>query len=158
MPTPPPPWLRRLYAVPQGFYRHGLGRLFGHRFVRLTHTGRTSGRRHHAFVEVVRYDRATGEAVVWAGYGRRSDWYRNIRAGGPVWVDFGGGERPARFREIAPDEAVGVLATYERGYGPLRPLLLRVVAAFAGFDYRGTDEDRRRAAELLPMIALTPRR
>ncbi len=51
MPTPPPPWLKRLYAVPQGLYRIGLGRLLGHRFLLLTHTGRSTGARYRAVVD-----------------------------------------------------------------------------------------------------------
>ncbi len=156
MPTPPLPWLKRLYAVPQGLYRIGLGRLLGHRFLLLTHTGRHTGARHRAVVEVVRYTPATGEAVVLAGYGRASDWYRNVRAGGPAWVDFGHGPRPAGFRDVPPDEAVLVVAAYERRYGALRPVLRRTLSAFAGFRYRGTDDDRRRAVAVLPMLALTP--
>ena len=156
MPTPPPPWLRRVYAAPRALYRAGLGRTLGHHFLLLTHTGRRSGARYQAVVEVVRYDATTGEAVVWAGYGRTSDWFRNVRAGGPVWVDFGRGARPARFRDVPPDEALVALAAYERRYGLLRPPMHRVVSALAGFDYRGTEEDRRRAVEVLPMIALAP--
>ncbi len=158
MPTPPPPWLKRVYAAPQWLYRHGLGRLLGHRFLLLTHTGRRTGARHHAVVEVVRYDAATGEAVVIAGYGPTSDWYRNVRVGGPVWVSFGRGGRRARFRDVPADEAAMVLARYERRYGPLCPLLRRTLSALAGFPYRGTDDDRRRVAEVLPMLALTPLR
>ena len=158
MPTPPPAWLKRAYAVPQLLYRVGLGRLAGHRFLLLTHTGRRTGAHHHAVVEVVRYTPATGEAVVLAGYGPSSDWYRNVRAGGPAWVDFGRGPRPAQARAVPADEAVLALAAYERRYGVLRPLLHRVLSAFAGFAYRGTDDDRRRAVEVLPMLALTPRR
>ena len=158
MPTSPSPWLKRVYAAPQLLYRHGLGRLLGHRFLLLTHTGRRTGTPHRAVVEVVRYDTASGEATVVAGYGPTADWYRNVRAGGPLWVDFGRGARPARFRDVPPDEAVGVLAAYERRYGPLRPLVRRVLSAFAGFPYRGTDDDRRRLARTLPMLALTPQR
>ncbi len=158
MATPPPAWLKRLYAAPQLLYRVGLGRLAGHRFLLLTHTGRRTGARHRAVVEVVRYAPATGEAVVLAGYGPGSDWYRNLRAAGPAWVDFGRGPRPAQVRTVPDDEAVLALASYERRYGLLRPLLHRVLSAFAGFGYHGTDDDRRRAVGVLPMLALTPRR
>ncbi len=158
MATQPSPFLRRVYAVPQALYRHGLGWLLGRHFLQLTHTGRTSGRRYRAVVEVVHYDAATGEAVVWAGYGKGSDWYRNVRAGGPVWVDFGRGERRAAVRDVPSEEAVEILPAYERSYGVLRPLLLRFVSALAGFDYRATDDDRRRVVELLPMVALAPPR
>lgn len=158
MPTPPPPWLRRVYSAPRALYRHGLGRLLGHRFLLLTHTGRRTGARHQVVVEVVRYEPISGAATVIAGYGPTSDWYRNVRAGGPVAVDFGRGSRPARARVVPPDEGAVVLAAYERRYGLLRPLLRRVLSALAGFPYRGTDDDRRRVVETMPMLALSPLR
>jgi deazaflavin-dependent oxidoreductase (nitroreductase family) len=133
------------------------GRLLGHRFIQLTHTGRTSGRLFRVVLEVVRYDRATGEVTVTAGFGPGSDWYRNVRAGGPAWVDFGRGARQVECRELGVDEAIAVMSDYERRAGIFRPVVHRVLGALADFEYRGTDDDRRRLIETLPMLALTPR-
>jgi hypothetical protein len=109
-------------------------------------------------LEVVRYEPATGEAVVVAGFGSGSDWLRNVAADGPTWVDFGHGPRAARHRDVGPDEAVDVIAAYERRYpAQMRHLVRWVVGRLAGLPYRGTEEDRRRVAEVLPMIAFTPR-
>jgi hypothetical protein len=58
---------------------------------------------------------------------------------------------------VPADEGALVLAADERRYGVLRPLLRGVLSAFAGFEYHGTDDDRRRAVGALPMLALTPR-
>lgn len=157
MPTPPPGWLRRVYALPKVFYRSGLGRFLGHRFLQLTHTGRKSGRTYQTVLEVVRYDVETGEAFVVAGYGKGSDWLRNIRAGGPTWIDFGRGRQQAVYRDVSADEAVRVFAAYERRYRLFLPIVRRVLSSLAGFDYRGSDADRRRTAERLPMLALRPR-
>lgn len=156
MPMRPSDRLKRLFAAPNGLYAHGLGRLLGHRFLQLTHTGRRSGRRYRVVLEVLRYDAASGEAVVIAGFGEHADWLRNVRAGGPAWVDFGRGARRADHRVLGIDEAVGVLVDYERRYGPIRPALRRVLGMLAGFGYRGTDGDRRRLAATLPLVAFRP--
>lgn len=156
MPTAPPSWLKRVFAAPNALYARGWGRLLGHRFVQLTHTGRTSGRLFRVVLEVVRYDRATGEVTVTAGFGPGSDWYRNVRAGGPAWVDFGRGARQVECRELGVDEAIAVMSDYERRAGIFRPVVHRVLGALADFEYRGTDDDRRRLIETLPMLALTP--
>ena len=156
MRSAPAPWLRRLYAAPNAVYARGWGRLLGHRFVQLTHTGRRSGRTYRVVLEVARYDRTTGEATVTAGYGRGSDWFRNVRAGGPTWIDFGRGPRPATHRELSQDEAISVIADYERRARLARPLVRRVLGSLAGFDYRGSEADRRRLVETLPMVAFTP--
>jgi deazaflavin-dependent oxidoreductase (nitroreductase family) len=148
--------LKTALGLPNALYDAGLGRIFGHRFLRLMHTGRKSGRRYNVMLEVVRYDRATGEAVVMVGLGARSDWLRNLRAGGPAWVDFGFGPRRALLRELDPAEAAAVLADYERRAGILRPLVARVLSRLAGFAYRGTDDDRLRLVTTLPLVAFRP--
>jgi deazaflavin-dependent oxidoreductase (nitroreductase family) len=147
-----------VFAAPNAVYERGLGRLLGHRFLQLTHTGRRTGKSHRVVLEVLRYDARTGEAVVICGFGPTSDWLRNLRAGGPASVSFGRGPRPATWRELDEDESVEVLAAYERRYGFARPLLRRVLGALGGFEYHGTDEDRRRVARALPLIAFRPAR
>ncbi|MBE1875075.1 nitroreductase family deazaflavin-dependent oxidoreductase [Myceligenerans pegani] len=151
-----PGWLKRAFAVPNALYRYRLGRLLGHRFVQLTHVGRRSGRTFSTVVEVVHYDRTTGETFVVSGFGHHSDWLLNVQADGGVKVSFGGTPRTASYRIVPVDEAAAVFAGYERRNRLLmlvaRPLLTRL----AEFDYRSTDDDRRRLVEVLPMIALRP--
>jgi deazaflavin-dependent oxidoreductase (nitroreductase family) len=151
-----PGWLRRLYAAPDHLYAAGLGRVFGHRLLRLTHVGRRSGQVHHTVLEVVRYDGATGEATVVAAYGPSADWVRNVRAGGRVEVDLGHGPRPAAYRVVGVDEAVEVYAEYERRRRLVRPLLRRTMAYFLGWPFDGSPGAVRRLAEQLPMLAFRP--
>ena len=73
----------------------GLGGLVGRRFLRLTHTGRRSGREFHTVLEVVEYDPVSGAVTLVSGFGRGADWFRNVAAGGPVGVDLGRGPRLA---------------------------------------------------------------
>ncbi|MFD6447065.1 nitroreductase family deazaflavin-dependent oxidoreductase [Promicromonospora sp. NPDC060204] len=150
------PWLRTTFAAPNALYRHGMGGVLGRRFLQLTHVGRRSGAEHTVVLEVVRYDRDTGEAVVISGFGEGAQWLRNLRANEDARISFGRAPRRAKVRFLEPDEAVDVMTGYERRYGILRPLLRRTLTLLVGFEYRGTDEDRRRLVERLPLVAFRP--
>src|SRR5881227_265087 len=73
--------LLRAMRAPSWVYRRDLGYLLGKRFVYLAHQGRLSGLRRETVLEVVRLDHETGEVIVFAAWGNRADWVRNIRAG-----------------------------------------------------------------------------
>lgn len=151
-----PPWLRWLYGAPNHLYAAGLGWVFGHRLLRLSHVGRHSGRIHHTVLEVARYDKATGEATVVAAYGPTADWVRNLLAGGPLEVDLGRGPRPAAYRVVGVDEAVEVYAAYEWRHRIVLPLVRRTMGYFLGWPFDGSPEAVRRLAGQLPMLALRP--
>ncbi len=144
--------------MPNHLYDYGFGAALGHRFLRLTHTGRRSGRRFHVVLEVLRYDAVSGEAVVVSGFGRASDWLRNLRAGGPLEVDFGHGPRPAAYRVLALEEAEATFTGYLGRHRLIRPLLRPVLTALLGWRYDGSPEARRRMLEELPLVALRPAR
>ncbi|MEZ5114667.1 MAG: nitroreductase family deazaflavin-dependent oxidoreductase [Candidatus Nanopelagicales bacterium] len=63
-------------------WRLDLGRFLnrpwlGGQIMVITHTGRTSGARYRTPVNYARYD---GDVYCTAGFGRRTDWYRNVLA------------------------------------------------------------------------------
>jgi deazaflavin-dependent oxidoreductase (nitroreductase family) len=151
-----PAWLRASFRAPNLLYDKGFGRLLGHRFLRLTHTGRRTGRPHRVVVEVVRYDRSSGEATVVSGFGRAADWYRNVTSGLPAWVDFGAGPRAASYRVLPVEEAEQVYAAYERRNILLGPLVRWTLTELLGWRYDGSPDARRRMAQELPMLALRP--
>ena len=158
-PTPSkdlPSWLKLAFTVPNSLYDKGFGRLLGHRFLQLTHTGRRTGRRHHVVLEVVRYDRRSGESTVICGFGQHADWLRNVRAGGPTWVDFGRGPRRAAYRELSLREAEEVYAAYERRNLIVAPGVRWTLTALLGWRYDGSPQARRRMVAELPMVALSP--
>ena len=150
------PWLRAVFALPNALYANGFGWVLGHRFLQLTHTGRRSGRRFSVVVEVVRYDRSTGEATVVSGYGGSADWFRNLREGGPAAVDFGRGPRPAAYRVLGVEEAEQVYAAYERRNLIIAPLVRWTLTVLLGWPYDGSAEARRRMVAELPMVVLRP--
>jgi deazaflavin-dependent oxidoreductase (nitroreductase family) len=151
-----PGWLRTVFRAPNALYDAGLGRLLGGRFLRLTHTGRRSGREFHTVLEVVDHDRATGAVTVASGFGRRADWYLNVTAGGPVAVDLGRGPRLADHEVVPVEEAASLLEGYERRHRIAAPVLRRALGAMAGWRYRGTPDQRRRLVEQLPLVRFTP--
>lgn len=111
---PPTGWRRLLLRSPVYLYRVGLGRLFGHRLLVITHRGRNSGRLYRTPLEVARYDPATQEAIVPSGWGRQADWYRNIQASPAIEVWLGGRRFRPEQRFLSESEAAEVMAHYAR--------------------------------------------
>ena len=151
-----PPPLKRALAVPNWLYARGLGGLLGRRFVQITHVGRRSGRAFHTVVEVVAYDRTTGETTVVSGFGPRADWLRNLQAAGGAQLDFGRGPSSAAYRILSVEEATRVFAAYERRNRLVRPVVNRVLSLLVGWRYDGSPDARRRLAETLPFVAFRP--
>jgi deazaflavin-dependent oxidoreductase (nitroreductase family) len=72
-------WCTGCPSISIGYlYRLGLGWPFGARIMLLNHTGRVSGERRQAVVEVVEHDRSDGSYVVGSGWGTAAAWYRNV--------------------------------------------------------------------------------
>ena len=83
---------RFVFRTPGLLFDIGLGRLVGHRFLQLTHRGRSSGRIYRTVLEVMSYDPSNHESVVLSGWGERADWCRNIRATPALEVSIAGGK------------------------------------------------------------------
>lgn len=113
---PPGAVLRLVLRAPNALYRLHLDRMLGHRFLQLTHKGRRTGAPHKTVLEVVGRDRTTGAHYVAAGWGTKSDWYRNILAGPHVRVRVAGHAFDATARTLDQPEALRVLDDYERDH------------------------------------------
>lgn len=156
MPPVPGPLARRLLRAPVWLYEHDAGWLLGERFLLLTHVGRRTGRRYETVLEVVGSDRATGEVVVMAGFGRAANWFRNIQAQPAVEVAVGRRRfRPAH-RVLGDDEAAAVLDGYERRNHLIAPVVRRVLSRLVGWHYDGSEAARRRLVAELPLVAFRP--
>ena len=147
----------RLLAAPAALYDHHAGWLLGRRFLRLTHVGRITGRRHQTMLEVIGERPARHEVMVMAGLGRGAQWYLNLRRDGAVEVAIGRERFAPAARELAPEEAAGVLAGYEARHRWAAPVVRRVLSRLVGWRYEGTTEARSRLVAELPIIALRPR-
>lgn len=150
----PSPILKRALRAPVALYGIGAGRLLGHRFLLLTHRGRRSGRLYRTMLEVVKWDPSIREAVVVSGFGPRSNWYRNVLAdGGAVEVESAGLRFRPQVRRLESEEAIQVVAGYERRNRIVAPIVRRVLSWLAGFRYDGSEAARRRLVAALPLIA-----
>lgn len=148
--------LLAIFRAPIWLYRLGLGRLLGHRFLLLVHRGRRSGKLHRTVLEVMRYDRAGDESVVMAGFGARSDWLRNLEAGGGVMIETGGRRFVPDHRMLGTDEAAAVLADYERRNRAIARILRAVLSRLVGWRYDPSSAARRRLVTELPLVGLRP--
>jgi deazaflavin-dependent oxidoreductase (nitroreductase family) len=156
-PAPPRGVLRALLRLPAHLYHAHLGFLLGHWFLLLVHTGRRTGARRETVLEVIRYDPVAREAVVMAGWGRRTGWLHNVEAGlaNDVWI---GRERFAPVhRVLAPDEAERLFADYERRNRFVAPVVRAVISRLVGWRYDGTPASRRRVLEQFPLVGFRPR-
>jgi deazaflavin-dependent oxidoreductase (nitroreductase family) len=149
--------LRHLLRVPVYLYRWGLGPLLGERFLLLTHTGRRSGIRHQTVLEVMEYREEGPVAVVMSGFGRNSDWLRNIETTPNEEVVVGANHFQASHRFLSEEEAVNVVSNYELRNRFMAPLVRWVLSRLLGWRYRGSDNERRRLVGQLPLIAFRPR-
>lgn len=149
--------VRRLLRAPASLYDWNAGWLLGHRFLRLTHVGRRSGRSYQTMLEVVGAGPAPGEVIVIAGLGRSADWYRNVQAQPPTEVAIGRDRFPPVYRILDPAEAVAVLDDYERHHRWAAPVIRRVLTWLVGWDYDSSPDARRRLVHELPLVAFRPR-
>ncbi len=146
-----------LFRAPVYLYRWGLGWLFGHRLLLLTHIGRRSGLRRQTVLEVVEYRKDGPEVVVANGFGPESDWLRNIDARPGEEVTVGAQHFVASHRFLGEDEAMGVIAGYEHRNRFIAPIVRRGFSWLLGWQYHSGERDRRRLVRQIPLIAFRPR-
>jgi len=138
-------------------HRWHLGWLFRHRLIPLTHIGRRTGLRRQTVLEVVGYRKDGPEVVVVNGFGRDSDWVRNIQAQPGEEVTVGSLHFSASHRFLGEEEAMQVIQAYEYRNRFIGPIVRRGLSWVLGWKYRSSENDRRRLVQQLPFIAFRPR-
>ena len=152
------PLLKRALALPQAIYAAGAGRVLGHRFLLLVHRGRRSGRSHRTVLEVIEWRPAEREAIVISGFGPHAQWLRNVAAaGGAAEIEIAGSRVRACMRLLDRDEAIAVLAGYERRNRLITTIVRRVLSRLAGFRYDGSLAARARVVQTLPLVGFRAR-
>ncbi|WP_170297316.1 nitroreductase family deazaflavin-dependent oxidoreductase [Georgenia thermotolerans] len=142
-----------VFRLPLQAYRHDAGHVMGHTFLKLVHVGRRTGTPHEAVAMVLRYDVATREAVICAGWGPQTDWFRNLRAGPAANVQIGTESFAPEHRFLGEDEAFDVVAEFRRAH----PHRLRLICAVLGWgDLRGDDAAARAFIRSHPFVAFRP--
>lgn len=148
--------LWHLFRWPVYLYRWHLGWLFGKRLLLLTHIGRRTGLLRRTVLEVVEYRKEGPEVVVVNGFGPHSDWLRNVEARAGEEVLVGSQHFVATHRFLDEDEAARVMRDYERRNRFIAPIVRAGLSWILGWEYQGSEADRRRLVKQLPLIAFRP--
>ncbi|WP_327408283.1 nitroreductase family deazaflavin-dependent oxidoreductase [Streptomyces sp. NBC_01281] len=113
---PPLPvgWRRRLARLPIHLFRVGLGPVFGGRLLLLHHRGRSTGLDRRVVLEVVAREPDAAGWIVAAGFGPRSDWYRNLLEEPKTVVQFGNRHHAVTAHFLTADEGAEIMAEYGR--------------------------------------------
>jgi deazaflavin-dependent oxidoreductase (nitroreductase family) len=116
----------------------------------LVHRGRKNGRLYRTPVEILAGDPEHGELVVSPMWGRDSDWYRNVVAGGLVAAHVRGEERRVEWREFDEAERRAAMKSYREAHRLYSRVILRMLVRVNGFD--GDPEEA--VVRELPMLGL----
>ena len=100
----------------------------------LVHRGRKSGRLYKTPLEILLDDPERGELVISPMWGRNSDWYRNVVAGGLVEVHVRGEERKVEWRELDEAERRTAINAYREAHPFYSRLTLRMLVRVNGFE------------------------
>jgi deazaflavin-dependent oxidoreductase (nitroreductase family) len=141
-----------LFRLPLKAYQHNAGPAVGRTFVAFTHTGRKTGQPHQAVAMVLRYDKATGEAVICAAWGPQTDWYRNLQAHPAVQVQLGGQTFTPQQRFLPEDEAFDVAVAFRRQH----PYRLRLLGTILGWGELRDDAGLRAFIAGHPFVGFRP--
>jgi deazaflavin-dependent oxidoreductase (nitroreductase family) len=145
----------RVMRLPAGLDRRGLRWMLrvwpGPPIVILVYRGRRSGRTHRTPVEAIAVDGATREIVVSPMWGERSDWYRNVIAGGLIEVRFGGETLRVQWRRLSEPEAREMIERYLREYRLYARMVGRTLMRLHGL----SGDPREALPRALPVLTLT---
>jgi deazaflavin-dependent oxidoreductase (nitroreductase family) len=141
-----------VFRLPLVFYQRGWGGLLGGTFLLLVHAGRKTGKLHQMAAMVLRYNPETGEAVICSAWGQNADWVRNIRARPAVRVQIGRDSFTPRQRFLSEDEAVAVVAAFQRRH----PGRVRLISAILGWGDLRSDTAAREFVRTRPFVSLRP--
>ncbi|MCG8347562.1 MAG: nitroreductase family deazaflavin-dependent oxidoreductase [Chloroflexales bacterium] len=143
--------LRLFLRLPLWLYRFRMGWLLGTRFVMLSHIGRKSRRLRQTVLEVVVAQAAPPRYVVAAGWGRQSDWFRNVQQTPRVLLDTAKGRFAAVAQTLDEEAATAALHTYAQAHPTAFRNLSRVMIGEA---LTASLSDCRKLAQQIPLVAL----
>jgi deazaflavin-dependent oxidoreductase (nitroreductase family) len=155
--SPAPPFQRAVLKSTPLVYRGPIASLLASRCVLLlTHVGRRTGRPHTTAISFMPVGNGF---VVFSGWGRSSNWYRNVLANPEVGVRVGGRQLRATARLVPEPERRRqlMLRMQARSGGCGPPRLMRpLFKALRLFDYDGEITLAVAQGGDLPVLEITP--
>ena len=147
----PGPVFKWIFKIPILQYKLGLGWLTGNYVLLLTTTGRKSGKLRHTPLEYI-YDRENDKYRIAAGWGGKTDWYKNLCANPNVTVQVG----RRKFNAIAEHASDEEVAKYMMGVSQRHPRMDKVWNRWSDHPVDGTFESYVYAARFFPSVWLRP--
>ena len=147
----PGPVFRYIFKIPILFYTLGLGGLVGPHFLLLTTVGRKTGKPRHTPLEFSA-DEKTGGYIVNAGWGGKTDWYKNATANPRVWVQIGWKKFEAEAIPIPHHKVAEQLLEISRR----APAMIPVWQRWCDKPLEDTLESYIYAAQFFPSLRLVP--
>lgn len=141
-----------ILKLPRLLYRAGFGRLFGHRFMLLTHIGRYSGKVRQTVLAVLRFDPKTNEIMAISAWSE-SDWYKNILVSPALQVEIGLTRFVPMQRSLLSEE----IATLFEDYRRMHPLFSRIVCQIPGWKWDSSHDEWLELAHTLQGVAFRPK-
>ncbi len=137
--------------MPLIFYRLGLGRLLGKRFMLLTHKGRRSGKVYRTVLAVLRFDEKTREILAVSPWSA-SNWYRNIQVTPALKVETDGVRYVPVQRSLSPEEIAALFVEFRKEH----PIFSRMVARIPGWKIDSTYHEFLALARTLRGVSFRP--
>jgi deazaflavin-dependent oxidoreductase (nitroreductase family) len=142
--------LRLFFQLPIWLFRLHLGWIAGDRFLLLLHKGRKSGMQRQTVLEVFQHDKTNDTYYVFAGWGERSDWVRNVEQTPNVTIVVGRRHIQACAIRTSPEETERIAVDYTRRH----PIAAHVLPRLMGYQVDGTEADFRAFARTGVVFAL----
>ena len=146
--------LRWFFRLPILFYRLGLGRLLGNRFLLLNHIGRKSGLSRQTVLEVVNHEKETDTHYVAVGFGPKTDWYLNLLKTPQATIQVKQRRLTVTADPLTPEASGEAMADYARRH----PAAARNLSRLLGYNVQqGSQEEYHRVGrEVVQFVALRP--
>jgi deazaflavin-dependent oxidoreductase (nitroreductase family) len=148
----PSAFLMPMLRLPLFLYRTGLGWVFGHRFMLLTHLGRRSGKVRRTVLAVLRLDPKTREIMAISAW-NASDWYKNILSSPALQVETGFVQYVPTHRCLTPEEITTLFEEYRHEH----PIFSRIVCRIPGWKWDSSHEELLELAKILRGVAFRPK-
>jgi deazaflavin-dependent oxidoreductase (nitroreductase family) len=153
---PPRGLLKIFFKIPVFVARLGFAgweRWIGLEWMLLATTGRKSGKKRYTMVDVLLYDPEKDTYIIEVGFGKSSDWYRNIQAQPLFEARVGRRKFRAAAEELPPDRTGDMMVNFVRR----RPAYAKSVLRAVGITYT-TEEELRRMAPQWILLAVHPQK
>jgi deazaflavin-dependent oxidoreductase (nitroreductase family) len=148
----PPAFMMPILKFPLLLYQTGLGWLFGHRFMLLTHLGRHSGKVRRTVLAVLWFDPNTKEIMAISAWSA-SEWYKNILTSPALQVETGFIRYAPIHRSLSSEEIAMLFEDYCRKY----PIFSRIVCRIPGWKWNSSHEEFLELANTLHGVAFRPK-